>query len=298
MVKLKGFVCDLTKRGGFERVQSWGKKREDVLRPKLNFGEEEGRERCRLIRRCNGGVLGAVKPKRDVFLSNTLINLYVKLGDLGCARLVFDEMSDRNMVSWACLVSGYVQNEFSEEALVVFRGMIREGFVSNSYAIRSVLRQCYKLGSRGVGLGLQVHGIQCPGITAQSSSEHLMLKDAAVRSGSCQEDLYPSQLKDAGVSTSGENTSCANDETSMNDSLMMVVCAQRAPGHMGGNRNKLDLSGLTTCQGPEAANFEAENSGVQDGEHHFSKHEYAIGRGKYSGIWEATSKNGNIEHGK
>lgn len=65
----------------------------------------------------------------------------------------------------------------------------------------------------------------------RSSSEHLMLEDAAVvRSGSCQEDLCPSQLRDSGVSTSGGNTSCANDETSMNDSLMMVVCAQRAPG--------------------------------------------------------------------
>ncbi|KAL8124159.1 hypothetical protein AgCh_011968 [Apium graveolens] len=64
----------------------------------------------------------------------------------------------------------------------------------------------------------------------QSSSEHLMLEDAAVRSGSYQEDLCSSQLRDAGVSTSGGNTSCANDETSMNDSLMMVVCAQRAPG--------------------------------------------------------------------
>lgn len=65
----------------------------------------------------------------------------------------------------------------------------------------------------------------------QSSSEHLMLEDAAVvRSGSYQEDIFPSQLGNSGVSTSGGNTSCANDETSMNDSLMMVVCAQRGPG--------------------------------------------------------------------
>ncbi|KAL8116797.1 hypothetical protein AgCh_023091 [Apium graveolens] len=35
-----------------------------------------------------------------------------------------------------------------------------------------------------------------------------------------------------------------------------------------------------------------------DGEYHFSRHEYAIGREKYSGICGATSKNGNIEHGK
>ncbi|KAL8109534.1 hypothetical protein AgCh_025591 [Apium graveolens] len=105
----------------------------------------------------------------------------------------------------------------------------RRGTRKNSYAIGSVLRGCYKLGSRGVGLGLQVHGIRCLGITTQSSSEHLMLEDAAVRSNSYQEDLCPSQLRDADASTSGGNTSYANDETSMNDSLMMVVCEQRAP---------------------------------------------------------------------
>ncbi|KAL8132347.1 hypothetical protein AgCh_008005 [Apium graveolens] len=49
---------------------------------------------------------------------------------------------------------------------------------------------------------------------------------------------------------------------------------------------------------PPAPNVEAETSGVQDGEYHFSKHEYAIGSGKYSGICGATSKNGNIEHVK
>ncbi|KAL1822140.1 hypothetical protein ACET3Z_008918 [Daucus carota] len=68
-------------------------------------------------------------------------------------------MSDRNMVTWACLVSGYVQNELSEEAFAVFRGMVREGIVPNSYAIGSVLRGCYALGSRGVVPGLQIHGL-------------------------------------------------------------------------------------------------------------------------------------------
>ncbi|KAL8109487.1 hypothetical protein AgCh_025546 [Apium graveolens] len=94
----------------------------------------------------------------------------------GRERLVFDDMSERNMVSCACLFSGYVQN---------------------SYAIGTILRGCYKLESRGVGLRLQIHG-------------------------------FVLKMVDANVSTSGGNTSCANDETSMNDSLMMIVCEQRA----------------------------------------------------------------------
>lgn len=36
----------------------------------------------------------------------------------------------------------------------------------------------------------------------------------------------------------------------------------------------------------QAANFEAEASGVQDGEYHLRKHEYSsLGRGKYGGVW-------------
>ncbi|KAL8157987.1 hypothetical protein AgCh_002624 [Apium graveolens] len=61
---------DRRRGGGFERDESWGKKREDVMRPKLNLGEEEGRERCRLLRRCNGGVVGAVKPKGSNLFGN------------------------------------------------------------------------------------------------------------------------------------------------------------------------------------------------------------------------------------
>lgn len=95
----------------------------------------------------------------DVFLCNTLIHLYVQVGDLDYARLMFDEMPERNTVTWACLVSGYAQNDLPEEAFVVFRDMIRDGLVPNSYAIGSVLRACNELQTRGVGPGLQIHGL-------------------------------------------------------------------------------------------------------------------------------------------
>ncbi|KAL8132406.1 hypothetical protein AgCh_008055 [Apium graveolens] len=62
-----------------------------------------------------------------------------------------------------------------------------------------------------------------------------------------------------------------------------------APASSGGGGSMLRDLG--------AAKFEAETSSVQDGEYHFSKHEYAIGRGKHSGICGATSKNGNIDIG-
>lgn len=91
---------------------------------------------------------------------NTLVNGYVRGGDLGCARVLFDEMLVRNSVSWACLISGYTRNLMPDEACVVFREMVCAGISLNVYAIGSALRaSCQVSSSSGVRLGLQIHGL-------------------------------------------------------------------------------------------------------------------------------------------
>ncbi|PON43729.1 Tetratricopeptide-like helical domain containing protein [Parasponia andersonii] len=44
----------------------------------------------------------------DVFVTTSLIDLYGKCKEIGCARKVFDEMPERNVVSWTAMVVGYV----------------------------------------------------------------------------------------------------------------------------------------------------------------------------------------------
>ncbi|KAK9677459.1 hypothetical protein RND81_11G144300 [Saponaria officinalis] len=95
----------------------------------------------------------------NLFLVNTLINVYCRVGDLACARQVFDEMSERNLVSWACLISGYTQNNMCVEACVGFKDMVCAGFVPNHYAFCSVLRACQGLGPDYLRYGLQIHGL-------------------------------------------------------------------------------------------------------------------------------------------
>ncbi|OWM62820.1 hypothetical protein CDL15_Pgr020114 [Punica granatum] len=94
----------------------------------------------------------------NLFLGNTLINIYVKSGDLGSALKVFDEMPNRNSVTWACLVSGSVQNRSPYKACTLFKDMIFEGFSPNHYVFGSVLRACQEFGSDGLKFGMQVHG--------------------------------------------------------------------------------------------------------------------------------------------
>ncbi|KAK1383098.1 Pentatricopeptide repeat-containing protein [Heracleum sosnowskyi] len=45
----------------------------------------------------------------DVFISNHVVNMYAKCGIIKSARRVFDEMSERNLVTWAAMISGYDQ---------------------------------------------------------------------------------------------------------------------------------------------------------------------------------------------
>ncbi|XP_015900747.3 putative pentatricopeptide repeat-containing protein At5g09950 [Ziziphus jujuba] len=95
----------------------------------------------------------------DMFLCNTLINVYVRIGDLVSAGKLFDEMPDRNSVTWACLISGYAQNGMPNKAFLHFKQMVCAGFLPNHYAFGSALRSCQDSGQFGLKLGLQIHGL-------------------------------------------------------------------------------------------------------------------------------------------
>lgn len=96
---------------------------------------------------------------KDLFLCNTLINIYVRVGDMVSAFHLFDEMSDRNLVTWACLISGCTNNNMFEKASETFQKMVSSGFFPNHYALGSTLRACQGLGASGLRFGKQIHGL-------------------------------------------------------------------------------------------------------------------------------------------
>lgn len=95
----------------------------------------------------------------DLFLCNTLINVYVKIGALVCARKLFDEMPHKNSVTWACLISGYARSGMPDEACAHFKRMVSDGLVSSPYAFGSVLRACQESGPSKLKFGMQIHGL-------------------------------------------------------------------------------------------------------------------------------------------
>ncbi|GFZ03424.1 pentatricopeptide repeat (PPR) superfamily protein [Actinidia rufa] len=77
-----------------------------------------------------------------LFLRNHLLRFYLKCGDLPSALQVFDEMPERNVVSWTSLLAGFVQHGFPEDALSVFCKMHGQGTKPNEFTFVSALQAC------------------------------------------------------------------------------------------------------------------------------------------------------------
>lgn len=66
----------------------------------------------------------------DVFLGNSIINLYCRFGSVDLASLVFRSMISRDIVSWNSLICGYVQAQDIEEAYSLFEKMPMKDSIS------------------------------------------------------------------------------------------------------------------------------------------------------------------------
>ncbi|CAI9100088.1 OLC1v1037018C1 [Oldenlandia corymbosa var. corymbosa] len=122
-----------------------------------------------------------------VYLRTRLIVLYVKCDCLMDARYVFDEMPERNVVSWTAMVSGYAQNGHCLKALDLFVEMLREGAEPNEFTFTTILRSC--IGKYGLFHGMQIHSL----LVKYPFGSHLFvgssLLDMYAKAGRTQEAL-------------------------------------------------------------------------------------------------------------
>ncbi|KAJ8510968.1 hypothetical protein OPV22_001402 [Ensete ventricosum] len=75
----------------------------------------------------------------NIFVQNALIAMYVKCGVLGSARKLFDEMPERDVVSWNTMVSGYASRGMWEKAFQLFGQMRAEGSEVNSVTWNTIV---------------------------------------------------------------------------------------------------------------------------------------------------------------
>lgn len=103
----------------------------------------------------------------DVFVGSSMVDMYAKCGEIGYARQMFDEMPDKNVVSWSGMICGYAQLGEDEEALRLFKEALFENLDVNDFTFSSVVRVCGN--STLLELGKQIHGL-CSKTSFDSSS--------------------------------------------------------------------------------------------------------------------------------
>ncbi|CAE6065262.1 unnamed protein product [Arabidopsis arenosa] len=90
-------------------------------------------------------------------LVTSLLDMYVKCGDISNARRVFNEHSHVDLVMWTAMIVGYTHNGCVNEALSLFQKMSGVGIKPNCVTIASVLSGCGLVGN--LELGRSIHGL-------------------------------------------------------------------------------------------------------------------------------------------
>jgi len=93
----------------------------------------------------------------DVSVGNAIVDMYMKNGNVRDGRRVFDEMGDRNVVSWNSLLTGYSLNGFNDQVWELFYEMQVEGYRPNYFTVSSVIPALTKLSV--VAVGMQTHAL-------------------------------------------------------------------------------------------------------------------------------------------
>lgn len=82
----------------------------------------------------------------DVLLSTALLTMYAKCGAMDMARDVFDDIPDKNVVSWNAMIMGYGTHGYGEKALQLFFDMENGGPMPNDATFVCVLSTCLREG--------------------------------------------------------------------------------------------------------------------------------------------------------
>ncbi|XP_071729801.1 pentatricopeptide repeat-containing protein At2g27610-like [Rutidosis leptorrhynchoides] len=92
---------------------------------------------------------------QDVSVGTSLIDMYTKTEGVPLAEKVFDEMPERNVVSWTSMLTGYSLSGLHDRAIELFLQMQVEGIKPNPFTFATVLGVLADTGA--VIKGMQVH---------------------------------------------------------------------------------------------------------------------------------------------
>ncbi|KAJ0048438.1 hypothetical protein Pint_15103 [Pistacia integerrima] len=79
----------------------------------------------------------------NVFVNNSLLNMYTKCKNIEDAARLFDHMPERTIVSWTSMISGYCQNGAADKAITLFCEMLKHVY-PNEFTLAALLQACAK----------------------------------------------------------------------------------------------------------------------------------------------------------
>ncbi|KAI8531726.1 hypothetical protein RHMOL_Rhmol11G0158000 [Rhododendron molle] len=89
---------------------------------------------------------------RNLALSNALIDMYAKCGNISDSQQIFIEMSIRDLVSWTSMMIGYGSHGYGKEAVELFDQMVKSGIRPDRIVFMAVLGACSHAGLVDKGL--------------------------------------------------------------------------------------------------------------------------------------------------
>lgn len=93
---------------------------------------------------------------RDLISWNSIIDGYMTAGELSVAHQLFDEMPERNLVTWNVMISGYLKGRNPGYAMKLFRKMGKLGLRGDARTMVCVATACGRSGR--LKEGRSVHG--------------------------------------------------------------------------------------------------------------------------------------------
>uniref|UniRef100_A0A7N0SX91 Pentatricopeptide repeat-containing protein n=1 Tax=Kalanchoe fedtschenkoi TaxID=63787 RepID=A0A7N0SX91_KALFE len=89
-------------------------------------------------------------------LSTALTDMYMDCGDEAAARKLFEDCSEKDLVSWNAMIAGYIRNNQAHKALLIFDRMKTE-MEPNSVTLLNLLSVCTDLANLQTGQCLHAH---------------------------------------------------------------------------------------------------------------------------------------------
>ncbi|XP_023544313.1 putative pentatricopeptide repeat-containing protein At3g47840 isoform X1 [Cucurbita pepo subsp. pepo] len=96
----------------------------------------------------------------SVFVGSALLDMYMKIGEVGRSCEVFDEMPTRNTVTWTAVITGLVRAGYNEKGLAYFSEMGRSKVEYDSYAYAIALKASADSGALNHGRAIHTQTLK------------------------------------------------------------------------------------------------------------------------------------------